>query len=104
MVSAGAVAVVVVRRRGPRNARPLPPLSRWPTLTAVALTGTGGDVAYPAASHGGALSVVSAVASLYPIATVALGAAVAQRRATRPQALGVAVALTGAVLLGLASP
>lgn len=104
MVSAGAVAVVVVRRRGPRNARPLPPLARWRTLTAVALAGTGGDVAYTATSRGGALSVVSAIASLYPIATVALGAAVAGRRATRLQALGIAAALTGAALLGAASP
>ena len=103
-LSAGAIAVAVVRRRGRRNVRLLPEWRRWRMLAAVALTGTGGDVAYTAASRGGALSVVSAVASLYPIATVALGAAVAQRRATRLQALGIAVALAGASLLGAASP
>jgi drug/metabolite transporter (DMT)-like permease len=73
-------------------------------LTAIALTGTGGDVAYTAASRGGALSVVSAISSLYPIATVALGVAVAHRRAGRLQALGIGVALAGAALLGAASP
>jgi drug/metabolite transporter (DMT)-like permease len=68
------------------------------------VTGTGGDVAYTAASHGGALSVVSAIASLYPIATVALGVAVARRRATPLQAIGIAIALAGAALLGAVSP
>jgi drug/metabolite transporter (DMT)-like permease len=103
-VSAGAIAVGIVRRRGPRNARLLPPLARWRTLTAVALCGTGGDLAYTAASRGGALSVVSAIASLYPIVTVGLGVAVAKGRATRVQACGIAIAITGAALLGAGSP
>jgi len=99
-VSAGAIAAAVVRadRRG--TARLLPARDRWRALVAIALTGTGGDVAYTAAARGGALSVVAAIASLYPIATVALGGAVAHRRATRLQALGIALALAGAALLG----
>jgi drug/metabolite transporter (DMT)-like permease len=103
-VSAGAIAVVVVRRRGPRNARLLPERARWRILSALAVCGTGGDLAYTAASHGGALSVVSAIASLYPIVTVALGAAVAHGRATRAQAFGIAIAIIGAAVLGAGAP
>jgi len=103
-VSAGAIAVLVVRRDRRGTARLMPTRDRWRCLAAIAVTGTGGDVAYTAASHGGALSVVSAIASLYPIATVALGVAVARRRATPLQAIGIAIALAGAALLGAVSP
>jgi drug/metabolite transporter (DMT)-like permease len=103
-VSSGAIAVAVVRRDRRGTARLLPTRDRWRALTVIALTGTGGDVAYTAASRGGALSIVSAIASMYPIATVALGGALAHRRPTPPQAIGIGLALAGAALLGAASP
>jgi drug/metabolite transporter (DMT)-like permease len=98
------VVVVVVHRRRRSHARLLPARDRWGALLAIAVTGTGGDVAYTAASRGGALSIVAAISSLYPVATVALGVAVADRRAGRLQAVGIGLALTGAALLGAASP
>ena len=42
-------------------------------LAFAAVAGVGGDLAYAAASKNGALSIVSAVSSLYPVTTVALG-------------------------------
>lgn len=102
-VSAGALAAAVVRLDGRGTARLLPGRDRWGALAAIALTGTGGDVAYAVAARAGALSVVAAIASLYPVATVALGGAVAHGRATRLQVLGIAVALAGAALLGATS-
>ena len=97
--SAGAIAVFVVRRR--ETAKLIPARGRLRALAAIAVTGTGGDVAYTLASRGGALSVVSAISSLYPLATVTLGVAVAHRRATWRQALGIGLALAGAALLGV---
>jgi drug/metabolite transporter (DMT)-like permease len=103
-VCAGAIALVVVRRRDRGTLRLVPTRDRWGALTAIALTGTGGDVAYTAASGRGALSLVSTIASLYPVATVALGVAVSRRRTGLAQALGIVIALSGAALLGAASP
>ncbi len=75
-----------------------------PTLALVAIAGTGGDLAYVAASHhGGELSIVSAIASLYPIMTIALGLMLVGSRAGRIQTIGVAIALLGALLLGVAA-
>jgi hypothetical protein len=59
-----------------------------PKLAVVALGGAGGDLAYAVAS-GGALSVVSAASSLYPLATIALGVALQGQRPTRVQLAGI---------------
>jgi drug/metabolite transporter (DMT)-like permease len=69
-------------------------------LVLIAIAGTGGDLGYVSASHRGALSIVAALASLYPIATIVLGRVLRGHRATRVQLLGASLALTGAVLLG----
>jgi drug/metabolite transporter (DMT)-like permease len=103
-ISAGAIAVVFVRGRRGATTRLLPTRDRWGALIAIAVTGTGGDVAYTAASRTGALSLVSTISSLYPVATVALGIAIAHRRAGRAQAVGIAIALGGAAVLGASSP
>jgi drug/metabolite transporter (DMT)-like permease len=73
-------------------------------LLLIAIAGTAGDVGYMSASHRGALSIVAALASLYPLITILLGRVLRGHRATRIQLLGVVVALAGAVLLGAAAP
>jgi drug/metabolite transporter (DMT)-like permease len=83
--------------------RRLPPASNLGGLTLVALAGVVGDLAYAAASRHGELSLVSAISSLYPISTMALGV-LAQHQRTRPvQAGGIVLALAGAALLGAAA-
>ncbi|HEX3803991.1 MAG TPA: EamA family transporter [Solirubrobacteraceae bacterium] len=106
-VVAGLVAAVFAAR-SPRadagsSAQALLARRRLATIVLIAVAGTCGDVAYITASHRGVLSIVSAIASLYPITTIALGRVLRGHRATRVQLTGVAVALTGAVLLGAAA-
>jgi drug/metabolite transporter (DMT)-like permease len=81
----------------------LPRRDQLPTLMLIATVGVGGDLAYAGASHQGALSIVSAISSLYPLTTIALSRLVRGQRATRIQVAGIAVALLGAVLLGVAT-
>jgi drug/metabolite transporter (DMT)-like permease len=64
------------------------PAGQLPKLAVVALGGAGGDLAYAVAS-GGALSIVPAVSSLYPLATIALGVALQGQRPTRVQLAGI---------------
>jgi drug/metabolite transporter (DMT)-like permease len=99
-VSAGIAALAGAR--GSLRHR-LPRRAEMPKLGLVALAGAGGDLAYTTASHSGALSIVSATSSLYPIATIALGGFLLRQRASRVQVVGIALALSGAVLLGATS-
>jgi drug/metabolite transporter (DMT)-like permease len=94
-------------RRPPGGRRPerrrLPRLAQIPALSLVALAGTGGDLAYATASQGGGLTVLAAVSSLYPVATIALGVFLQRLRPTRIQVAGITLALIGASVLGLAT-
>ena len=99
-LSAGLAALDVSRGSLRRT---LPPSSQLPALARIAAVCIGGDLAYAAASHGGALSIVSAISSLYPVTTVLLGRVLQQRHATRVQLFGITLALSGAALLGAAA-
>jgi drug/metabolite transporter (DMT)-like permease len=99
-ISAG-LAVLLANRRALRQS--LPNRAQLPTVALVAAVGVAGDVAYAAASQQGALSIVSAVSSLYPLTTIALGRLVRSRHPTRMQLIGITLALLGAVLLGAAT-
>lgn len=59
-----------------------------------------GTLAYSEATRTGDLSVVSVLGSLFPVVTVALAFVFAGERLRAPQYLGVALALTGTVLVG----
>jgi drug/metabolite transporter (DMT)-like permease len=83
--------------------RRMPGRGMMPNLGIVALAGTGGDLAYTTASHSGALSIVAAIASLYPVPTIALACVTHRQRPTRVQLAGITLALTGAVILSAAS-
>ena len=87
-----------------RGHRIVPGRADMPKLVLIAMAGTFGDLAYTSASHGGALSTVSAISSLYPVATIALGALIYSQRPSRVQLAGIVVALCGAAILGAASP
>jgi drug/metabolite transporter (DMT)-like permease len=79
-----------------------PPSARRPDLPVLASIGvldTGGNVFFSAASEKGLVSVVSILASLYPVVTVLLARAVLHERVHRSQELGIALALAGIILV-----
>jgi drug/metabolite transporter (DMT)-like permease len=70
-----------------------------PALAAIGVLDTGGNVFFAAASENGLVSVVSILASLYPVVTVMLARAVLHERVHRSQELGIGLALSGIVLI-----
>jgi drug/metabolite transporter (DMT)-like permease len=100
LVTATVAAWFAQRGRAPVR---LPGRRRWPMLVLVGGLGLGGDLAYAAAARHGALSIISAISSLYPIPTIALGRLLRGTRATALQLVGAALALAGAALLGATS-
>jgi len=102
--SAGlAAALMVLRTRARTGGDVLLTRSRLIGIALIAVAGTAGDLGYVSASHRGSLSIVAALASLYPVVTILLGRVLRGHRATGVQLIGVGVALTGAVLLGTAA-
>jgi drug/metabolite transporter (DMT)-like permease len=70
-----------------------------PVLASIGILDTGGNVFFAAASAKGLVSVVSILASLYPVVTVLLARAVLNERVHRSQELGIVLALAGIVLI-----
>lgn len=95
------LAARVATRRPVRDV--LPTRAQLRPLALVAVVGVGGDLAYATASRHGALSIVSALASLYPLTTIVLARLLRRHRATRVQTIGVVLSLCGAALLGAAT-
>jgi drug/metabolite transporter (DMT)-like permease len=87
--------VVLARRSWPTGLSP-----HWLGLAAIGLLDTGGNALFAAASSThGLLSVVSVLATLYPVVTVLLAKLILGERVQRTQDIGVVVALVGAVLI-----
>ncbi len=70
-----------------------------PVLASIGVLDTGGNVFFAASSARGLVSVVSILASLYPVVTVLLARAVLHERVHRSQELGIVLALAGIVLV-----
>jgi drug/metabolite transporter (DMT)-like permease len=87
-----AAAWLVLRPPGARRAD-------LPVLASIGILDTGGNVFFAASSSKGLVSVVSILASLYPVVTVLLARAVLHERVHRSQELGIALALAGIVLV-----
>ncbi len=88
-------SVVLVRRARPTGLR-----GHWLALIAIGFLDTGGNALFAAASSShGLLSIVSVLASLYPLVTVLLARFLLGERVQRTQDVGVAVALVGVVLI-----
>jgi len=86
---------VLLSRQSVRGVRP-----HLAALAVVGLLDTGGNTLFAAASEShGLLSVVSVLASLYPVVTVLLARHVLRERVERSQELGVIVTLAGVVLI-----
>jgi drug/metabolite transporter (DMT)-like permease len=102
-LSAGLIAIARERRPSRQWRRSLPRRRRLPGLAIIAVAGLGGDLAYTTASEHGALSIVAAVSSLYPITTITLSMLLKGTRPTRVQLAGITLALLGAALLSTAA-
>ncbi|HET8527796.1 MAG TPA: DMT family transporter [Gaiellaceae bacterium] len=70
-----------------------------PLLVAVGIFDTGANLLYSAATTRGLLSVVSVLASLYPIVIVVLARVFLHERVASPQLAGVGVALAGVAMI-----
>ena len=91
------VATAVAVRRPPLRLRPR-------DLVIVAAVGVGdtiGNVLYAASSSHGLVSLTSVLASLYPIVTVLLAAAVLHEHVAVSQRVGIVLTLTGVVLISV---
>lgn len=87
--------VVLVRRIRPSGLRP-----HLLALVAIGILDTAGNALYAAASSThGLISVVSVLASLYPVVTVLMARIILGERVQRTQDAGVVVALVGIVLI-----
>ena len=83
-----------------RRIRPTGLAGHWPGLIAIGFLDTGGNALFAAASSShGLLSVVSVLATLYPVVTVLLARILLGERVQRTQDAGVLVALVGVVLI-----
>jgi len=90
------VAAVVAGTRAPMRLAP-----RWAAVAAlVGIGDTLGNVLFAAASGHGLVSLTSVLASLYPIVTVVLAAAVVGERVAALQRVGIVLTLAGVVLIG----
>jgi len=70
-------------------------------VLAVGIGDTLGNALFAASSAHGLISLTSVLASLYPIVTVLLAAAVLQEHVSSPQRLGIVLTLAGVVLISL---
>ena len=86
-------AVLIVRPRLTRAPRDLA------VLACIGLADTSGNVLFAAAASQGLVSVVSVLASLYPVVTVVLARLYLRERVTRVQEAAAAAVLAGVVLV-----
>ena len=90
----------LVRRARAPSLRPTGLRGHWPALIAIGFLDTGGNALYAAASSShGLISVVSVLASLYPVVTVLLARLLLGERVQRTQDVGVVLMLVGVVLI-----
>lgn len=87
------VAALVVRPRLPHHPRDIA------VIACIGLADTSGNILFAAAASQGLVSVVSVLASLYPVVTVILARVYLRERVTRVQEGGAAVTLGGVVLV-----
>jgi drug/metabolite transporter (DMT)-like permease len=91
LIASAAAAVRPALRLSPRN---------MAVAAAVGIGDTIGNVLFAASSAHGLVSLTSVLASLYPIVTVLLAAAILKERVAGFQRAGVVLTLAGVVLIG----
>jgi drug/metabolite transporter (DMT)-like permease len=91
------VAAAVAVQRPPLRLRP----RDLAVAAAVGIGDTLGNLLFAASASQGLVSLTSVLASLYPMVTVLLAAAVLHERVSRPQRAGIALTLAGVVLISV---
>ena len=94
--SAGALLVAVLVSVRPRL---VADRTLLPSLAAIGLLDVAANACFTLGTETGLLSVVSVLASLYPVATVVLARALLRERLVAVQGAGVAVALAGVAMI-----
>jgi drug/metabolite transporter (DMT)-like permease len=97
VVSVAALTAVAARSRGTFRGRA--DARAWCALAVVGILDVGANVLYAMATRHGLLSIVSVMASLYPLGTVGLARVLLGERVGRLQEAGVVAALTGVLLM-----
>ena len=92
------ICLVLVSRSGWR-----PPRGTIPAIVVIGVLDMAGNSFYLLAVQTGALAVASVLSSLYPVMTVVLAAFVLHERITRDHAVGIGLAATAIVLIGVGS-
>jgi drug/metabolite transporter (DMT)-like permease len=95
LVASAAVLTVIARA----SIRPVPGMG--PSLIWLGFVNLGADVLYVLATRGGLLSLVAAITSLYPAATVALARFLLNERMVKQQLLGVGFAALSVTLIAI---
>jgi drug/metabolite transporter (DMT)-like permease len=99
LVQTAILAVVIVVARRPwRVDRPL-----WPAMVLVGLLDVAGNLLYLASIQAFRLDVASAIASLYPVTTVALAVVLLHERVTGARATGIVLAAVAIVVIAAGS-
>ena len=99
LIARGAAAILAAVAAVALRAPLVPPRSLLPMIAFVGLFDVAANVLFGLATSRGLVSVVSVLASLYPVITVALAWVVLGERISRVQRVGAAAALGGAALI-----
>ena len=94
-----AVATIIAVAAATAHGSLRVPRPQLPVVGAIGLFDVGANVLLATALTKGYVSIVSVVASLYPVVTVGLAVGVLRERPARVQRLGIAVALAGVALI-----
>lgn len=95
LAGALTVATYILSRRGPL----LPPRRVWPLISLNALLDIGGNSLYVLSAQAGRLDVAAMLGSLYPGSTVLLAWLLLGEKISRPQLMGILLALAAIVLM-----
>jgi drug/metabolite transporter (DMT)-like permease len=93
--------IVIVLAVAATRTRPAVPAPMFPQLLLTGFLDTGANGLFVLAAQRGFLSLVSVLASLYPVATVVLAHVALGERLGRLERTGVATALAGVALVSL---
>ena len=99
---AGSLSVLLTAiLAAPRSAAPWPGARRMPAVAAVGVLDTTANALFAFAAAAGNLAVAAVLGSMYPVATALLGRVLLGERLSLLQAVGVAFALVGVVLVSI---